>query len=162
MTWQPSDPPAVIAARRTALWTLAYDELGPVQLKIEADPDELWSYAAAVQCGPDGDLTSLIARDRCVCAKAPVGALIGKIGGSTAGVDDGRVFPVGSYCVVHLADGEGPLYLGINDEITGMANNDRALTVRISRRSLATPARTTAPADQQTSSGKDQSAAGRR
>ncbi|HWT05046.1 MAG TPA: hypothetical protein VN224_04770 [Xanthomonadales bacterium] len=77
---------------------------------------------------------SLIGRARCLCDKAPVGALIGKLGGSTAGAADGAVFVVGSSCIVKVGDDDAPLYLTINDEESGMSNNQGSLKVKIEQR----------------------------
>ncbi len=109
---------------------------GGTILKIEAETDELWRYAPDRRCTANGDPAAQIARERCVFAGAPVGALIGKIGGSTVGAADGTVFAVGSQCVVKVADPGGPLYLTINDEETGMdaESNAGSLHVSIARR----------------------------
>jgi hypothetical protein len=76
----------------------------------------------------------MIVRARCLLEKGPVGALIGKLGGSTAGSDDGTLFLAGQSCVVKVAQGNGgPLYLTINDEITGLGNNDGTISVEVLR-----------------------------
>jgi len=134
MSWQFSKYVSVEAKRKT-LWTHVEDIEGPVLVKLEvAAPNATWRYAEDRSCGPDGDLTSLIARSRCLCPGAPVGALIGKLGGSSAGIDDGKIFPVGRYCVVDVPSDSGALFLSINDEVTGMEDNDDTLAVAISQR----------------------------
>jgi hypothetical protein len=88
----------------------------------------LWSPAGDNPCGPDGD-PSAIARTGMLCSSAAYGALIGKIGGSTADTPDTaagssgpypgkKVFAVGVECILSLptaADG-GPLFLTMNDK----------------------------------------------
>ena len=67
-------------------------------------------------------------------------ALIAKIGGSTAGTGDGTMFLVGRSCIYELDQGKrGPLYLTINDETAGMANNNGKLAVTISIKPNAEP-----------------------
>lgn len=124
----------VVLARPTGLWTLIIDYLpGPAAIKIAAN-DAQWSYSEAptTQCGADGDPDSLLARTRCLLTTAPVGALVGKIGGSTAGVvSDGALFVVGRSCVVQIPEGGAPVYLTINDESGGMANNSGQIDVSV-------------------------------
>jgi hypothetical protein len=134
-----------VPARPRGLWTLVVDfVIGPALLKVEADGG--WRYAPSCECGPDGDLLALIMRERCLYEKAPIGALIGKIGGSTAGIDDGTVFLAGSFCVVRVPDAGGPLFLTINDEYSGYANNESDVTVRVSLRPAPpVPKATSAP-----------------
>jgi hypothetical protein len=70
------------------------------------------------------------------------GALVGKIGGSSADLPDSsspgaaygnkRVFPVGSHCVVLLGSAEGgPLFLTMNDSPEGFAHHSGVLHVRV-------------------------------
>jgi hypothetical protein len=121
-----------VSARPTGLWTLVYDFVAGSQwLKITANPLGLWSYADSgrARCGPDGDPQAMLSPAVCLCKNAPVGALIAKIGGSTAGADDGPVFAVGTSCVLRVPDGGGPLYLTINDERAGMENNAGSLEI---------------------------------
>src|SRR5713226_9672888 len=75
-----------------------------------------WSYAPDRKCTADGDPKAPLNPATCLFADAPPGALIGKIGGSTAGKTDGtKLFVVGSYCVIELEDkAKGPLYLTMN------------------------------------------------
>jgi hypothetical protein len=65
-------------------------------------------------------------------AGEPVGALIVKIGGSTAGVADGVVRVAGSSAVIQIDDKtSGPVFLTINDELTGLSDNSGELRVKI-------------------------------
>jgi len=121
-----------VAANPKGIWSLVSEYVrGPALIKIEAD-DAKWKYSKADECTADGDLLSTISTQACILQGAPVGALIGKIGGSTAGTGDGTLFVVGRICIIELdASKRGPLYLTINDELTGLGNNDQKLKVKI-------------------------------
>ncbi|SRR6266498_3309923 len=123
----------VVPAQPAGIWTLVAEYVrGPALVKVEAE-NAKWKYSQADECTADGDLLSLISAQACILKGAPVGALIGKIGGSTAGVADGTVFLAGKMCIIELDQSKrGPLYFTINDELTGMGNNDGKLKVTIS------------------------------
>lgn len=128
---------AEVPAVPNGVWTEIIDFVdGGTVLRIAAKPDDKWRYAVDRTCGPNGDPAAQIARTRCVFASAPVGSLIGKIGGSTASTSDGTVFAVGAQCVVKVGADGGPLYLTINDEESGMdaESNDGSLRVSVQRR----------------------------
>jgi hypothetical protein len=110
MPWQRITPENdVVLAHPTGLWTRIIGYLhGPATIKIEAK-DGQWSYSESptTQCGADGDPDSLLARTRCLLPTAPVGALVGKTGGSTAGVvNDGTLFVACKSCVVQFPKAE--------------------------------------------------------
>jgi hypothetical protein len=123
-----------VSAKPQGLWTLVAEYVcGPVLVKIEAAPDGQWNYSETGACTADGDLLSLISPQTCLLRGAPVGALIAKICGSTAGTSDGTMFLVGRSCIYEVDQTKrGPLYLTINDELTGMANNHGKLAVTVS------------------------------
>jgi hypothetical protein len=115
---------STVPAKPDSLWTLIHPYIpGPVLLRIEAG-DERWGYAPGRDafCWADGDACALVARTLCLAKTAPVGTLIGKVGGSSAGTSDGQIFVIGKSCVVRIDDG-GPLYMTINDTFDGMSNN---------------------------------------
>jgi hypothetical protein len=121
-----------IPARPNGLWTLVAKHVeGDSLLHITASATAQWSYSDTdlAICSADGDPRSLISRARCLAPAAPVGALIGKIGGSTAAASDGLIFVVGMQCTTKVPPEGGPLYLTINDEPGGMDNNAHAMTV---------------------------------
>jgi hypothetical protein len=124
-----------VRARPHGIWTPAKTLYrGSVWLEISVPGDQAWSYADAetARCGADGDPTALLSPARCLVATAPVGALIGKIGGSSAGIaSDGPAFVVGRYCVVQVPEKGGSLYLTINDESAGFENNAGSIEVEI-------------------------------
>jgi len=88
-------------------------------------------------CGPDGIYTSAVPDDRLMLAECAAGALIGRVGGSSATVKfaatasaDSKPFAVGSYAVVKLPDAAvGPLFLGFN--ILGRPVRVESLNVEI-------------------------------
>ena len=122
-----------VPAQPAGIWTMIVEYVsGPALVKVEAE-DAKWKYSKANECTADGDLLSLVSAQACILKGAPVGALIGKIGGNTAGVSDGTVFLAGKTCIIELDQNKrGPLYLTINDELTGMGNNEGKLQVRVS------------------------------
>ena len=123
-----------VKAKPDGLWTLV--ELprwtAPMRLCFTAE-DQEWKYAKTNACKADGDLLSMIDGARTLLGTGPVGALIGKIGGSSAGAKDGAaLFLVGRYlCIETKPEWKGSLYLTINDEITGFANNDGSIDVNV-------------------------------
>jgi hypothetical protein len=100
-----------------------------------ASPGPKWSYAAERRCGADGDPKAPFNSATCLIADAPPGALIAKIGGSTAGKADGaKLFIVGSYCVVELDDKtKGPLFMSMNFDPMSSLERSGALEVTISQ-----------------------------
>ncbi len=123
-----------VPAKPSGLWTLASEFIqGPALVRFSTSPENEWNYASKdAKCSADGALTALISPQACVLPGAPVGALIAKFGGSTAGQSDGKVFLVGSFAIIPIdAAASGPLYLTINDEPSGMTNNTGTLDVSI-------------------------------
>jgi hypothetical protein len=94
-----------------------------------------WSYAPERKCTADGDPRAPLNPATCLFTDAPPGALIAKIGGSTAGKTDGtKLFVVGSYCVVELDDKtKGPLYLAMNNDPMSSLERSGSLQVTISQ-----------------------------
>ena len=136
MEWEVLAENAEIPAKPRGVWTRVLEFVAAgstIKIEVRDAEKAAWNYAAGKGCSADGDATSLISRSSCVNVKAPVGALIGKMGGSTAGVDtDGTIFVAGSWCVVAVTAG-GPLYLTINDEESGMWNNSGSMVVTVSK-----------------------------
>jgi hypothetical protein len=65
------------------LWTMAEDYIqGPVKLKIEVvGPAATWQFAAGTYCDACGTMRN---DPNALLPAAPIGALIGKLGGGTA------------------------------------------------------------------------------
>ncbi len=100
---------------------------GVKTLKITAKGEwELPVAGAAIACGPNGVPALPIVAESRLLATFAAGALIGKLGGSTAGVDapaaaaDGKappslVFPIGETCLRTLPEHDhGPLFISFN------------------------------------------------
>jgi hypothetical protein len=89
-----------------------------------------WTHLQIGECGPDGlQKSGPFPADRLTVANCPVGALIGKFGGSSTSVGptsalpvnppsplvDGQAFAVGSYCLVAIPPNSiGPLFVAFN------------------------------------------------
>jgi hypothetical protein len=155
MTLPSWNPVAVIKveSKPAGLWTIAMEYVPPSRLLRfrVVDKDGLkktvstdWKLGDDPGCGADG-VASSATKAGLLCSAAPQGALIAKIGGSTADVPDSsspgtspyagkRVFPVGSFCIVTVASvtDAGPLFLTINDVPDGFKTHSGALHVEIS------------------------------
>jgi hypothetical protein len=127
-----------VPAKPNGVWTFV-DSIWttPVRIVFEAQ-NQRWKYAPAHECTADGDLQSLIDPARAILGAGPVGALIAKVGGSSAGVSDGVcLFLVGQYCAVETKpEWKGPLYLTINDEVKGFENNGGSIVVDVTIESI--------------------------
>jgi hypothetical protein len=123
-----------VPARPRGMWTAVYEYVsGTSILRFKAKGD--WAYAKDRKCGPDGVRGLGLPQDVLVPG-TPLGALVGKIGGSSADKPDPakqQVFAVGSECVVGL-DGKfsGTLFLTMNDEPTQFASHDGEIEIEIS------------------------------
>ena len=130
-----------IPAKPVGLWTRVHDVIvGPGLLKFEATGTWKYSVRFGNACTADGDTLAPLSPSKSLCPKCPVGALIAKIGGSSADCDTtaSNIYPVGTFCVLSLkakpdpnALEPGPLFLTINDAWNGMQDNDGELLVDI-------------------------------
>jgi hypothetical protein len=152
MDWELIVPQKQVPASG-GLWTLVHEFVeGPALLSIRAiDWSMRWSPAWPIMCNADGDPTSLMSRKNCLVSGGIVGALVGKIGGSSASATDGTTFMVGRACVVKVSSDGGPLYLGINDEPSGMWNNGGDQYVNVYRCALPPPPEDKPKVDESTS-----------
>jgi hypothetical protein len=134
-----------VLARPDGLWTAVYGFIaGTIALRFKSKGE--WSYAPNRKCGPDGVRSLGLPQDVMVPG-APIGALVAKIGGSSADKPDASkqtVFAVGSECVVVL-DGKssGTLFLTMNDEPTQFAGHDGAIQIEISSWDVPPPPKAT-------------------
>ena len=115
-SWRELGRQKVPARPDAGIWTPVLDYVtGPVVLRITASGT--WRPVGGLDaCGGDGYRRWAFGRDALLTKKAPLGALIGKFGGSNAGgTDDGDIFPVGTHAVLTVEKPTGPLYLTIND-----------------------------------------------
>jgi hypothetical protein len=137
---------ARVPARPDGLWNMIVEHIaGPRLLRIsvkDLDKDKnpvavKWKLAAAEECGANG-IIKTAAHTGALNTSAPRGALIAKVGGSTADLADAtavaarRTFTVGAYCVVSLEKTDtGPLFLTMNDDPDSFSNHDGELLVLI-------------------------------
>jgi hypothetical protein len=120
----------VPAKPASGLWTLARTYVNvPQIIRIEA-PGSWRPVAELDSCGPDGLQHWAFGRERLLTKKAPLGALIGKIGGSNLTTDD-EIFVVGSMAVLTIDRISGPLFLTINDAPGFFDDNTGELQVTI-------------------------------
>jgi hypothetical protein len=150
-SWQAVSGMVKVESKPPGFWTTAIPFVsGPRLLRLTVQPTDdkgsnvpvIWRSAAG-ECGADG--LKGAANTGMLLTNTSAGALIGKIGGSTADLPDAqgqagastaysgrKVFPVGSYAVIALADTDsGPLFLTMNDAPDGFATHSGALWVLI-------------------------------
>jgi|HubBroStandDraft_6_1064221.scaffolds.fasta_scaffold1012325_1 hypothetical protein len=123
----------VPAKPANGLWTLVRSYVGSSQIiRIEAQGQ--WKPVPGVElpCGADGLQHWMFGRDHLLYKKAPLGALIGKIGGSNISTEESEIFLVGSTAVLTIDKILGPLYLTINDAPGCFDDNSGELNVTIS------------------------------
>ena len=112
----------------SAPWLMIVDALrDATYLQIKAAGE--WSQGD-VDCGPDGVFGTSAQGPHPAMADCPVGALIGKIGGSSAGStpaaptsggdasasSEGKPFAIGVHCVIAVpAKSLGPLFISFNN-----------------------------------------------
>jgi hypothetical protein len=101
----------------------------------------VWNPLNGTGCGADG-VYSAPSKANLLCSAAMYGALIGKLGGSSADLPDSsspltpygskRVFTVGTHCIISLSSTDGgPLYLTMNDSPESFSHHSGALHVQI-------------------------------
>jgi hypothetical protein len=148
-TWRPITT-TKIPEREGCAWTPVVDYLVPgktyrleVPMRdIPASPgapakteDQKWRPESAGECSADGDPEKQI--DNLMISGAAVGALVGKIGGSTADLKPDKdklvLFTVGRYCVFTVeAAKAGTLYLGANDTMDSLVRVQGQLEIKLS------------------------------
>jgi len=152
MKWSELTKDLAVDAKPKGVWTWAVDYVqGPALISIESTGS--WSYSSGKTCGADGDLNGLITPQNAILSSAPIGALIVKIGGSTAGVNDGTIRVAGTRAVIQIDDKvSGPILLTINDEIGGLEDNGGKLAVTVSIAAVPGPPPAAAKTDAQAQS----------
>jgi hypothetical protein len=116
-----------------AAWTPALDYIIPKRLyRLQAKAAGKWTLDGGTECTADGYDSGPPRNGDPVYSGSPFGALIAKVGGSTAD-HSGTIFGVGRYCVFQIADEAktGPLYLGANDLPPAMSKVTGQLEVEI-------------------------------
>lgn len=101
-------------------WLVALEKFG-VATHLKFAVTGRWVAMVGLEpCGPDGIYTSAVPDDRLMLANCGAGALVGRVGGSSATIKfaetaDSKPFAIGSHAVVKLPDSAvGPLFLGFN------------------------------------------------
>ena len=144
---------AKVPAKPDGLWTVVLEHIsGPRLLRVSVkDKDEKnaevpvkWRPSKTEECGANGipkDPSNPPSTAATLIASAHYGALVGKLGGSTADLPEtgasgpysGRkAFTAGAYCVVTLAASDGgPLFLTMNDAPASFTAHSGELTVFI-------------------------------
>lgn len=117
------------------IWARVLDYVPPgTTLKLECAGEWTYGYSngKALRVTPDGDLRAS-AEQGALVADAPAGAVVAKIGGSTAGKTDGERFAVGSSAVISSATDKrgGPLYIAMNVNPAVRPETNETITVRI-------------------------------
>lgn len=145
-TWRKIVKSLTVPEREGVIWTRALDYVTANKLYlITVDPeetggkiaDQLWTPEASQKCTADGN-PALKREEDCMLADCSAGALIARIGGSSANqkLDATKVtmFSVGRHCVFSVSDATkvGSLYLGMNDTQKSMAKIGESLRVTIS------------------------------
>ena len=88
---------------------------GPTRLRIAATGSWTAIPEVLAPCGPNGFAGLSLPADRVVLPDAPPGALICRLGGSSASLKAEDAFPIGLDCVVQLpANSVGPLFVSFN------------------------------------------------
>jgi hypothetical protein len=124
LNWTLLDPALVLAAGEVlAPWIVFPHDIFSTTGYLKFAAEGKWSPVPGMpDCGPDGLVVQNIPADQLIVADCAMGALIGRIGGSSAspkaaGTEpgDGKPFAIGSHAVVKLPDGFfGPLFIGFN------------------------------------------------
>jgi hypothetical protein len=100
-------------------WTPALDHIIAkrlYRLRVKQVASSWKLDGMTTSCTVDGTDLSATRTSEPICAGSPFGALVGKVGVSTAD-HSGVIFAVGRYCIYQVTDESraGPLYLGAND-----------------------------------------------
>lgn len=137
-----------VEAKPAGIWNVALPYICGsrlLKLSIQSTDDKnatvpiAWAPSPKKQCGADG---AAMTKSGALLSAAPYGALVGKIGGSTADLPDisatagpysgKKVFVVGAYSVVSIATTDcGPLFLTMNDSPDGFDDHSGVLWVLI-------------------------------
>ncbi len=143
--WQPLQK-MDIPANPEGLWTKVLDFItGPRKLRFTAKGS--WQLTPGRSCGADGSRAAGSPASAFL-PSAPLGALIGKIGGSSADAPPppapGVVVPavpvsggplviaVGSFCTLEIqATTKGPLFVTMNDQLAGFDLHSGTLELTI-------------------------------
>jgi hypothetical protein len=132
VTWTPIDTLPLPDGSINVPWLRLVASLrGATHLCFEATGEWIAIPGLLAPCGPDGLSGLALPADRVVIADAPPGALIGRIGGSSASLKAEGAFVIGSSAVVSVPAGSiGPLFVSFN--IVGRPVAVTSITVKVS------------------------------
>ena len=109
MKWFPLFEDKKLSVTHPGSWRLVLDYV-PAGTILRIEAEGKWRVTAEGDtCGPDGTLG-----EPAPLEKYPLGSLIGKLGGSTAGQLEGALFTIGRHCLFKAGDAGGPLYVTMN------------------------------------------------
>jgi hypothetical protein len=114
-----------------AVWSIGLDSVTPKRLhRLSAKAGAKWKLKDRPDdCSADGYPRDIVRPTSSLIPDAPLGCLVGKIGGSTAD-NTGTLFAVGRYCVFQIDETKtGPLFLGVNDVPEFMGEVDGQMDV---------------------------------
>ena len=125
VTWQPIAKFSLSKEDVQSAWVMAREDLGGATSYLKLKATGKWFPMAGLGgCGPDGLAGRSFPEDRLVLTDCAVGALIGRIGGSSASikaaaasvdVGETKPFAIGNFALVKLPEKVlGPLYVGFN------------------------------------------------
>jgi hypothetical protein len=123
-----------------AAWLVALEELDPAVKFLRFTAIGKWTAMPGLSaCGPDGLIGQSIPEDRLILSDCSVGALIGRIGGSSATLKgpatpaeggETKPFPIGCHAVVKLPENTtGPIFFGFNILVRPLKLESLELTI---------------------------------
>ncbi|MGA3399997.1 MAG: hypothetical protein ABSC95_12325 [Acetobacteraceae bacterium] len=132
VTWTPIQTLPLPTGLIALPWLKLVDTIrGATHLMINAKGRWTPMPGLLAPCEPDGLAGLVLPADRTVLPDAPPGALIGRIGGSSAGLKADGAFVIGTSCVVPVPAGSiGPLFISFN--ITARPVDVAAIQVDVS------------------------------
>jgi hypothetical protein len=122
----------------------AWTSTGVKHLQITAEGR--WKQEQILECQPDGLQKQPFPTDKLPVVDCPVGALIGKFGGSSSSLGpasalpgtppsplpEGKAFAIGSYCLVAVpANSLGPLFVSFNLPLNSSPVHIDELTITV-------------------------------
>ena len=134
-TWTPLPTFRLPQGLITKPWLLVLEEPRATEashLKIQVTGAWTPTGGSLSRCDPDGLLGAPMQTDKLAVTNCPLGAVLGKFGGSSASfvppatdggsLSEGQSFVIGSFCVVAIPDKSfGPLFLSFNGLIRPIA-----------------------------------------
>ena len=116
VTWTAIPTETIAPGLISVPWLKLVDTIrGATHLMVTASGTWTALPGLLAPCQPDGLAGLVLPADRVVLPDAPPGALIGRIGGSSAGLKADGAFVIGSSCVVAVPAGSiGPLFISFN------------------------------------------------